>query len=214
MKIAALADQSGRRALENRVAGTGILIAWEDSVDALSGHTDAIAYFDLSFKMDKRRILRLSDLLPKPVFINSVVHTLEEIGRPFIRINAWPGFLERKICELVFPADAEKEAAGVLDRLCWRYLAVADLPGMVSPRILATIINEAYYTLQEGVSARESIDTAMRLGTHYPYGPFEWASIIGLSNIYSLLIAMGATDPCYKLSDLLKEEALKMRIDY
>src|ERR1700710_2457559 len=47
-------------------------------------------------------------------------------------------------------------------------------------RVVAMIINEAYYALDAGVSSKESIDLAMKLGTGYPYGPFEWADRIGL----------------------------------
>ena len=43
------------------------------------------------------------------------------------------------------------------------------------------IINEAYFTWEAGTSTKEEIDIAMKLGTGYPYGPFEWGEKIGLS---------------------------------
>ena len=49
------------------------------------------------------------------------------------------------------------------------------------------IINEAYYTVQEGTASREDIDLGMKLGTNYPMGPFEWSQAWGLNNIYELL---------------------------
>jgi 3-hydroxybutyryl-CoA dehydrogenase len=49
------------------------------------------------------------------------------------------------------------------------------------------IINEAYLTLEEGIASREDIDLAMKLGTNYPYGPFEWADRIGLGNVVRVL---------------------------
>ena len=82
-------------------------------------------------------------------------------------------------------------------QLGWKYRIVPDIPGMISGRILAMIINEAYYTLQENVSTREEIDIAMKLGTNYPFGPFEWSEKIGLENIYDLLNKLGATDDRY-----------------
>jgi 3-hydroxybutyryl-CoA dehydrogenase len=53
--------------------------------------------------------------------------------------------------------------------------------------VISTIINEALIALMEGVSTREEIDTAMKLGTNYPYGPFEWAEKIGMERVDSLL---------------------------
>ena len=68
---------------------------------------------------------------------------------------------------------------------------------MITPRVIAMIINEAYFTLQAGVSTKEEIDTAMKLGTNYPYGPFEWADKIGLNRIKTLLQTLSKTDTRY-----------------
>ena len=59
--------------------------------------------------------------------------------------------------------------------------------GFIAARIIAMIINEAYYALQENVSTKQQIDIAMKLGTNYPYGPFEWSEKIGIEKIYLLL---------------------------
>lgn len=59
------------------------------------------------------------------------------------------------------------------------------------------IINEAYFTLGESVSSENEIDIAMKLGTNYPYGPFEWARLIGLRNIHSLLEKLTQEDIRY-----------------
>ena len=56
-------------------------------------------------------------------------------------------------------------------------------PGFITARVIAMIINEAFFALQENVSSKEEIDTAMRLGTNYPYGPFEWTKLIGIDKI-------------------------------
>lgn len=187
------------------IGGKGRLPSrWEcvevDEVGELEKHRDAGLIIDLSFSPDADRILQLSRLLPIPVMVNSVVYTCEEIGRPFIRINAWPGMLEREVHELAIGSEME-ETRPLLDELYrglgWKYRLVPDVPGMISGRILAMIINEAYYTLQENVSTREEIDIAMKLGTNYPFGPFEWSEKIGLENIYDLLNKLGATDRLY-----------------
>ena len=69
------------------------------------------------------------------------------------------------------------------------------------------IINEAYFSLSEKVSSKEEIDIAMKLGTNYPYGPFEWSQKIGLKNIYNLLRILEKEESRYKAADLLRDEA-------
>ncbi len=86
-----------------------------------------------------------------------------------------------------------------------------DIAGMITARILAAIINEAWYTWQEGVSSKEEIDTAMRLGTNYPLGPFEWGATIGLDRIVELLEVMSTTDPRYIPAESLKKQTSLQR---
>ena len=69
-------------------------------------------------------------------------------------------------------------------------MVVDDRVGMVTPRIIFMIINEAYFTVQEGTAGKADIDQGMKLGTNYPYGPFEWSDRIGLQHVYELLEAV------------------------
>ncbi|WP_240339719.1 3-hydroxyacyl-CoA dehydrogenase family protein [Halobacillus ihumii] len=64
---------------------------------------------------------------------------------------------------------------------------VEDEPGLVYPRILSLIINEAIFALAEGTASAEDIDIAMKKGTNYPEGPLEWAEKIGVDNAYAVL---------------------------
>ena len=84
---------------------------------------------------------------------------------------------------------------------------------MISARILASIINEAYYTLQEEVSTKNDIDTAMKLGTNYPFGPFEWSERIGLENIYDLLNKLSKADARYAPAAAMKEAMTLLKTD-
>ena len=59
------------------------------------------------------------------------------------------------------------------------------------------MINEAYMALQDGVSTMDEIDIAMKLGTNYPYGPFEWAEKIGREKITALLEKLSLQNPLY-----------------
>ena len=78
-----------------------------------------------------------------------------------------------------------------------------DVPGFVSARIVAMIINEAYFTWEAGTSSKEEIDIAMKLGTGYPYGPFEWAALIGVEKVAELLERLAEDDPLYELAESL-----------
>jgi 3-hydroxybutyryl-CoA dehydrogenase len=140
------------------------------------------------------------------VIVNAVVPTIGEIGYPFVRFNGWPGWPETAVHELVAPDETTAtRVAELYGRLGHAFRLVPDTPGMIGPRVLAAIINEAWYTWQEKVSTKEEIDTAMRLGTNYPFGPFEWGERIGIGAVSDLLIALSKTDtrytPCAALSD-------------
>ena len=103
-------------------------------------------------------------------------------------------------------------AAKTLSALGWKYVWTADDHGFISARIVAMIINEAYYALEEKVSSREEIDTAMKAGTHYPYGPFEWSQRIGLRKIYDMLFSMHSENSSVEISVLLEQEAFSDEI--
>lgn len=212
MKIAIISGELLKNGIQARPLRPGQHIEWVwiRELSELGTHRDVSLYIDLDFTMDMERSGQLSRLLPIPVMVNSVVYTLREIGQPFIRINAWPGFLERDIHELVV---IDKEVSGriaeLYEQLGWQYRFVPDIAGMISGRILATIINEAYYTLQEEISTRPEIDTAMKLGTNYPFGPFEWSERIGPSNIYHLLSVLKEKDSRYTPAQALAETLMK-----
>ena len=170
-------------------------------------------YLDLDFVNEERRRQELSRLLPALILVNAVTPTLGEIGFPFVRINGWPGFRERKLHELVIPDDATaRRVTELYASLGCSYLQAPDTPGMIGPRIVAGIINEAWITWEEKVSTKEEIDIAMKLGTNYPFGPFEWSELIGAGHILSLLRALSATDPRYRPAESLLQavQGIKM----
>ncbi|MEO7210860.1 MAG: 3-hydroxyacyl-CoA dehydrogenase family protein [Chitinophagaceae bacterium] len=138
-----------------------------------------------------------------PIFKNAVIKELKYLPKNFIRINAWTGFLNRSITEIVYNNDMEEKVKKVMDALQWKFLQVPDIPGMIAARIVSMIINEAWFALDDKVSTKSEIDTAMRLGTNYPFGPFEWGEKIGLQNVIELLKKLSETDNRYEPSPLL-----------
>lgn len=165
---------------------------------------DADAFFDLLFE-DNGPVFK--GMGEQPVFVNSVIKTNSALPSHYIRINAWNGFLGRGILEVVDTGTAFcKRGFGVLESLGWQYHPVPDTPGMISARIIAMIINEAYFGLGEEISKKEEIDIAMKAGTNYPYGPFEWAEKIGLNRIYALLLELEKGDQRYAVAPALEKE--------
>ena len=123
---------------------------------------------------------------------------------------------DREFVEVsVLNSDDAPALAKVCQQLGTPYLLVDDRVGLVTPRVICMIINEAYYTVQEGTASREDIDLAMKLGTNYPYGPFEWCGKLGIRNVYELLHALyeDTKDERYKISALMKKEYLAFRGD-
>jgi len=84
-------------------------------------------------------------------------------------------------------------------------VAAEDFPAFIVNRILLPMINEAVYTLYEGVGSVVSIDTAMRLGAHHPMGPLELADFIGLDTCLSIMQVLyeGLADSKYRPCPLL-----------
>ncbi len=80
-----------------------------------------------------------------------------------------------------------------------------DFPAFIVNRILLPMINEAIYTLYEGVGSVEAIDTAMRLGANHPMGPLQLADFIGLDTCLSIMQALheGLADSKYRPCPLL-----------
>ncbi|CUT12204.1 3hydroxybutyrylCoA dehydrogenase EC 111157 [Bradyrhizobium sp.] len=98
--------------------------------------------------------------------------------------------------------EASKEFVGKLGK----QVAVSeDFPAFIVNRILLPMINEAIYTLYEGVGNVEAIDAAMKLGAHHPMGPLELADFIGLDTCLSIMQVLheGLADSKYRPCPLL-----------
>jgi 3-hydroxybutyryl-CoA dehydrogenase len=183
---------------------------YKEVAEVEEGAADVL--IDFSFVPDVQHIAALQEFLPRPVFINSVLHTLHETDEKFIRFNGWPGFLNTNAVETVIPGTQQQPAKKVFEMLKWNHIPVPDICGFITARVVAMIINEAYFAFGEGVSTKEEIDIAMKLGTNYPYGPFEWVGKIGIGNIYALLQKLSLTDGRYQPAPALEAAMQKNTI--
>ena len=198
MKIAVFATEEQWTELTNNEPG-GVTRATE--VNEVTANTDAVIILQEDLGLN-------FSVFTKPIFLNSVVTTLQEMKAPanLVRINGWPGFIDRKIWEV--SGSLSQGARDVLTALGKTSKVVDDETGFVSASVIAMIINEAFFSLEDGISTRPDIDTAMKLGTNYPLGPFEWCAKIGAHNIYNLLNKLSARDKRYIPSRLLAKEAV------
>ena len=188
----------------NELTGSRPGIDWQraENAAAFNQYKDADAFFSLY----NSEVLPEFESLKKPDFINSVVQTLTGATTAIniYRINGWATFLNRSVWEIAGTANDEVEV--IFKSLNIKINFVKDESGFISARVIAMIINEAYFAVEDNVSSKAEIDTAMKLGTNYPLGPFEWAGLIGRGNILALLQKLYETDSRYKPSELLIKE--------
>ena len=102
-------------------------------------------------------------------------------------------------------ADTYEVAVGFAKSLGKTTANAEDFPAFIVNRILVPMINEAIYTLYEGVRNVEAIDAAMKLGAHHPMGPLELADFIGLDTCLSIMQVLheGLADSKYRPCPLL-----------
>ena len=197
--------------LENVVFGESLGQVFQDIV-----HAKLVLLFDTERLADE--LETLCQYSSAFILVNSIYTTLghlaNEVAVPYERVagfNGFPSFFNRNKLELTVLLPEYKpqleEAIGVLQA---PFDVVEDRVGMISTRVVAMIINEAYLALAEGIATKEDIDISMKLGVNYPHGPFEWAQKIGLPAVYHLLEQLWHVthDERYMVAPLLQQEAL------
>lgn len=208
MRLVVLADHNQVEELLNNRGNNQVDVtlinAVEESVDK-----DADALIDLVFDGSMHRIELLKQFFGGIVIVNSVVDTLQKMDAPFTRINGWPGFLSGPVVEASTNDESVKHSVqNIFSCLGKQVEWLPDTPGFVTARVIAMIINEAWFALDENVSTREQIDAAMKLGTNYPHGPFEWCEKIGVRNVHALLNELAKMDRRYQPNALLAKQAI------
>jgi 3-hydroxybutyryl-CoA dehydrogenase len=192
-------------------------IAPADTLDKL-GDCDLVIESAAEKEEIKRRIF--ADLCPglKPEAIIgsntssiSITRLASSTDRPekFIGIHFMNPVPVMELVELIrgiATNDVTFDACREFVKKLHKTIAVAeDFPAFIVNRILLPMINEAIYTLYEGVGNVEAIDTAMKLGAHHPMGPLELADFIGLDTCLSVMQVLheGLADSKYRPCPLL-----------
>jgi 3-hydroxybutyryl-CoA dehydrogenase len=168
--------------------------------------TDADLYIDALYEVETNFF---EPITTKLVLVNSVITTGHSLKNNQVRFNGWDGFFEKKGIEIAGTDLSLNFAETTLNALSIPYIISPNVPGMLAARAVAMIINEAFFGLGEGISSKEDMDIAMKLGTNYPLGPFEWTSKIGIHNVIQLLTILSETDDRYAPAPALLSEANK-----
>ncbi len=205
MLVAIVANEESKNEMMAHGFQPTMEIVWVEKPVNIPG---AAAYIDLLFSSTEKRLEEWQGITSSLIIINDVMKTNDQLPANFVRINGWPTFLNRTIIEAAADDDVKEKAASIFSSFNRQVEWVPDVAGFVSVRVVSMIINEAFFALEENVSSKEEIDTAMKLGTNYPYGPFEWGNKIGLKNIVSLLETLAINNPRYQPAALLKQEAV------
>jgi len=186
-------------------------IAAQPTSDSISR---AEVIFDFLLEEDS---LKRYAKLQTPVFLNIVFTTLASLKKKnpdlltVFGFCGMPTFFNRELLEVSLRSTNQRtDLEKICQLLSTDFAVVDDRVGLVTPRIICMIINEAYYTVQEGTASRADIDLAMKLGTNYPLGPFEWCNKIGIEHVYHLLdtVYNDTHDERYKICALLKRDCL------
>lgn len=202
-------------------------------LEQLEGDVDPIDWvvevtnYDLTEK--KRTMQKIEQWLCKrklqvPILTSSLAITATEVAswtslsQNVCGFGTFVPLAERKLIELAPALQTDeaivRQAQILLHSLGKETAVVDDEVGLVFPRVLAMIINEAAFALMEGIATKEDIDVAMKKGTNYPYGPLEWADLIGLDEVYAVIrgLYQNLGEDRYRPASLLRKMVLAGRI--
>lgn len=161
---------------------------------------------------DLDRICKPEAILASNTSSISLTRIARETGRPgkVIGMHFMNPVPVMKLVEVIRALQTDDAVYQLIDELSKQIgkipVEVNDSPGFVSNRILLPMINEAVYTLYEGVATPEAIDEVMKLGMNHPMGPLALADLIGLDTCLSIMEVLheGLGDTKYRPCPLLR----------
>ncbi|MCB2206377.1 hypothetical protein KQI65_16655 [bacterium] len=185
-------------------------------------HVDLV--IDLHVRMSKNRRIVLSDIIADlshdaPILCNTVSTTATELASRvkamdrLVGLAALPGLTSSDVIEIAFPYGAkhghQEMLSDFIAGLGKRMEVVRDEVGLVTPRMLAVMINEAVLICQQDLTGQESIDALMKVAMS-GMGPLSWGHRIGWRHLYTILSAMHEElgGERYRPAPLLKKMAM------
>ena len=219
MNILIIGNESNFRECQQKFSETHTYTLRQNQQEAESFFEKHHVIFDFCIDQDPSQMKVYRDHSEVVAFLNTAKVNLSKLGAAVnqnIKCSLFgfaglPTFLNRPLLETsVYELEEKSKLEDICKKLNTEFKIVEDRVGLVTPRVICMIINEAYFTVEEGTASREDIDLAMKLGTNYPFGPFEWVKKIGVRHVYELLEAVyeDTKDERYKISPLLKKEYL------
>jgi len=225
MKILVTGEEIRAAELRERLSGVKDLELDYSDGDDEEDYKEYDCIFDLNFDDDPSNLPVYAALRDKPVFVNAVKLSLNEAAYAMdakmkcmlYGMNGLPTFIQQSTWEIsLYRKFQAPELEKLMNALGIVFVPVEDRIGLVKPRVIFMVINEACFTLQEGTATIADIDQAMKLGTNYPYGPFEWCDKVGITPVFETLAALfeDTKDERYKICPLLKTKYLRNETFY
>ena len=209
---------SGNNNIKNELSA--LLSGKIEIVEKLNLETEVVFECNNFEREEKIKNLKLFDekcSAAIPVFTSSLCITVSEQSTftkypaRLIGIGLYDTFSKAKLLELapskITDIKIVENAESFWKDIGTSIAKVPDRAGLVFPRILCMIINEAAQVYSEQTASKEDIDTAMKLGTNYPFGPLEWADKLGIDLVYEILTALQRDfgEDRYRPHPILKE---------
>lgn len=190
--------QSEKKSILNR-------IKWDLSIDKINEYDLIIEAVDEDFKLKQQIFTELDSLAKKDAIFVSNTSTLsltklaELTSRPekIIGMHFLNPVPKIPLVELVKCLYTSNETVEIVKAFAARIgktpVEVYEYPGFVTTRAIVPLLNEAMYILLEGVATAKDIDTAMRLGYNFQYGPLEMADMMGLDEVLAWMETLWKT---------------------
>ncbi|HUN65687.1 MAG TPA: 3-hydroxyacyl-CoA dehydrogenase family protein [Bacteroidota bacterium] len=223
-RIVITGDDRLRKELADVCRSAGFLTGAPGSAGARSALC-AFEVTNLDRERKKKNLRAIERSVPsaRVIFSSSVTVTVDEqagwLRNPgrLVGISALPGFIGNRLTEIapgtLTSRERIAEAGEILGRCGKSFRIVQDRIGMVFPRIICMLINEAAFALTEQAASPQNLDKAMKLGARYPAGPVELIEKVGASEIVAVLDALARDlgEERYRTAPLLRQLALQTR---
>jgi 3-hydroxybutyryl-CoA dehydrogenase len=186
------------------------------------GTAIGIELTNIDLRKKKQNVELLANALPgtAPILSSAITVTATEQStwiagnHRLVGIAALPSLLEKPLLEVAPTIYSPKETLDAvshfLQTLHKQIEIVQDRVGMVLPRILCQMINEAVFAVTEEIALPQDIDMALKLGMNFPLGPIEWADRIGIKQVFAVINALhhDLQEERYRPAPLLRQMAL------